>query len=109
MKHQYLLGLYDDEEPLLEGVKKLRAEGFQMKEVFTPFPVHGLDHAMGLQETRLHTVGFIVGACGMMFALSSMMYISGIDWPIIVGGKPFAAMPSFVPITFEFTVLTSSI
>ena len=80
-----------------------------MHEVYTPFPVHGLDEAMGLQDTRLHTVGFIIGALGTIFAISAMGSISALDWPINVGGKPFFSFPAFVPITFEVTVLFASI
>lgn len=109
MKHRYLIGSYDDEEVLLKATKKIRQAGYQMHEIFTPFPVHGLDHAMGLQETRLHTAGFVIGACGALFAFICMSLISAIDWPIIVGGKPYFTLPTYIPITFEVTVLSASI
>ena len=109
MKHKYLIGLYDDEVPLIAGAKKLRKAGFRMKEVYTPFPVHGIDEAMGIQDTRLHTIGFVFGAIGTLFALGLMTFVSALDWPINVGGKPFFALPSFIPITFELTVLFASI
>lgn len=109
MEHRYLLGYYDDEEPLLKAVTKLRSEGYQMHEVFTPFPVHGLDHAMGLQDTRLHTAGFVYGSIGALFAVGMMTWISAGDWQVIVGGKPFFSLPSFVPITFELTILFASV
>ncbi len=109
MKHKYLVGLFDDEEPLLVATKKIRKAGYRMKEIFTPFPVHGLDEAMGLQDTRLHTIGFVIGACGTLFAIGMMGFITAVDWPINVGGKPFFAFPSFVPITFELTVLFASV
>lgn len=109
MKHKYIVGLYDDDEVLVKAVKKIRKKGYRMHEVLTPFPVHGLDHAMGLQDTRLHTAGFVIGATGTMFALGCMTAISAVDWPVNVGGKPFFAFPSFVPITFELTVLFASI
>lgn len=109
MKHNYLLGAYDDEETLLKGVKAVRKAGYRVHEAWTPFPVHGLDEAMGLQETRLHTAGFIIGACGTIFALGMMSWIGAIDWPIIVGGKPFFNFPAMGPIGFEVTVLTAAV
>ena len=109
MQHTYLLGYYDDEEVLLEAVKRIRKEGYRMHEVFTPFPVHGLDVAMGLQDTRLHTAGFLCGATGTLVAVGSMSAIHVLDWPVVIGGKPFFALPSFVPITFELTVLFASV
>jgi len=109
MKHKYLLGSYDDDDVLLHAVGKIRKEGYRIHEAYTPFPVHGLDHAMGLQETRLHVMGFIFGAIGTLFALFAMTYIGAVDWPVIVGGKPFFNFPAFGPITFELTVLFASV
>lgn len=109
MLHKYILGVYDDDDVMLAGIKQLRDEGYRPHEVFTPFPVHGLDDAMGLQETRLHTAGFLYGATGTLTAVGCMTYIQQFDWPIIVGGKPFFSLPAFVPITFELTVLFAAI
>ena len=109
MKHKYLVGMYDDDDKMLNGVKTIRKAGYQIHEAYTPFPVHGLDEAMGLQDTRLHTIGFIIGAIGTIFAISVMGSITALDWPINVGGKPFFSFPAFVPITFEVTVLFASV
>jgi len=109
MKHKYLVGVYNDDDVLLNAVTQARKEGYQMHEVFTPFPVHGLDEAMGLQDTRLHTIGFVFGAIGTLFALPAMSYIMSIDWKVIVGGKPFFSFPAYGPISFELTVLFASI
>ncbi len=109
MEHKYLVGFFDDEEPLVKATVKMRKAGYQMREILTPFPVHGLDDAMGLQETRLHTAGFIFGACGTLTAIGGMSFISAMDWPIIVGGKPFFSAPSWVPIGFELTILFAAI
>ncbi|OWY19178.1 DUF3341 domain-containing protein [Sphingobacteriales bacterium UPWRP_1] len=109
MKHKYLVGVYNDDDVLLDAVTQVRKEGYQMHEVFTPFPVHGLDEAMGLQDTRLHTIGFVFGAIGTLFALTAMSYIMSIDWKVIVGGKPFFSFPAYGPISFELTVLFASV
>ncbi len=106
---KYIVGLYDDEEVLLTAVKKVKQAGFHIHEVVTPFPVHGLDDALGLKPSRLHTVGFAGGATGLTIALSFMIWATAVDYPIIYGGKPFLSLPSYIPITFEFTVLLTAI
>jgi len=109
MSHKYLLGLYDDEVPLLNAVKKIREAGYVIHDVLTPFPVHGLDDAMGIKETRLHTAGFIYGAIGTSIALFGMSWVTNIAWPVNIGGKPNWPIPAFVPILFELTVLCAAV
>ena len=72
-------------------------------------PIHGLDHAMGLRETSLHTAGFIYGITGTTTALSGISYALIYDWPLNFGGKPHFALPAWIPITFELTVLFSAV
>ncbi len=102
-------GLYDDEQDLLKAVDVAKARELTIKDVFTPFPVHGLDKALGLKESRLHIVGFIFGALGAITAFGAMSWIFVYDWPVIIGNKPHWPVLSFIPITFELTVLFSSI
>ncbi len=100
--------LYDDDHALIEAVKKVRENGNHIAEVYTPFPVHGLDKAMGLKDSRLAIAAFIYGAIGLSFAIWMMNYMMIQDWPQNFGGKPNFSyaenMPSFVPIMFELTV-----
>ncbi len=109
MSKKLIHGLYNDDDVLLSGVKALREKGISIKEVYTPFPVHGLDHAMGLAPTRLSIAGFIYGCIGLSFAVLMMYYMMIVDWPQNIGGKPsftyLLNMPAFVPIMFECTVL----
>lgn len=104
MQHKYLLGIFDDDDTLLHAVSRIRKEGFDIREVYTPFPVHGLDDAMGLQDTRLHTMGFVFGAIGTLTAFTMMTYV-GLDWKTIVGGKPYFNFYAMGPVMFEMTVL----
>ena len=104
-----LYGLYDDEEILLSAVKKAKSDHLEILDVFTPFPVHGLDPALGLEESRLHIAGFIYGAIGTLTAFLFMTWVFTRDWPIIFGGKPYWSVPAFIPITFEVTVLMASV
>lgn len=104
--------IYDDEEPLMESVKTLRSKGFSIKDAFTPFPVHGLDTAMGIPRTRIAICAFIYGLTGACLATLMMWYMMISDWPTDVGGKPSFAyymnVPAFIPITFESTVLCAA-
>jgi len=104
-----LFGLFDDETVLLSAVKKVRAEGFKIHDCLTPFPVHGLDDAMGLRMTRLHSAGFIFGATGTLTALTFILWVTTNNYPINYGGKPYLSLPAWIPITFELTVLFASV
>ena len=104
--------LYNDDEILLDAVKAVKAEHHHIEEVFCPFPVHGLDHALGLERTRLAIAAFFYGVLGCAAAILMTYYIMILDWPQNIGGKPSFAyylnMPAFVPIIFEMTVLFSA-
>ncbi|MEZ4948416.1 MAG: DUF3341 domain-containing protein [Saprospiraceae bacterium] len=106
---EVLFGLYNDEEVLMDAIKIANKDHLDIMDVYTPFPVHGLDHVMGLSESRLHIAGFIYGAIGTLTAFLGMSWIFTRDWPIIFGGKPYWSVPAFIPITFELTVLFASI
>lgn len=106
---KFAVACYDDEEVLFPAVKKLRHSGYKLHDVYTPFPVHGLDTALGLKESDLHVAGFIYGIMGTCTALGFMSWIFTSDWPINFGGKPHLSLPAFIPITFELTVLFSAV
>jgi hypothetical protein len=103
-----LYGLYNDEEELKTAVKTANAQHLDILDVYTPFPVHGLDPLLGLKESRLHIMGFIYGSIGALFAFLAMTWIFTSDWPIVFGGKPYWSVPAFIPIIFENTVLYSA-
>lgn len=98
-------GIYNDEEKLLQAVRKAKSQHLDIFDVYTPFPVHGMEKALGLSESRLHIAGFVYGALGTLTAFLGMTWIFTKDWPIIFGGKPYWSVPAFIPITFELTVL----
>lgn len=106
---EVIYGLYDDEVDLLEAVKKAKAEHLEIMDVYSPFPVHGLDPLLELEESRLHIAGFVYGTIGFLTAFLGMSWIFTKDWPIIYGGKPFWSVPAMIPITFELTVLFAAI
>lgn len=106
---KFIVGSFDDEAVLFPAVKKVRKAGYKIHDVFTPFPIHGLDKAMGLRDTSLHTAGFIYGITGTATALGFISWALTVDWQIVFGGKPFFSLPAWIPITFELTVLFSSV
>ena len=113
MSKKVIHAIFDDEEILLQSVKEIRSKKYNIEEVYSPFPVHGLDHALGLKETRMAITAFIYGCIGLSFGGLLIYYImiSGVgkSWPMNIGGKPnftfYQNVPSFVPIMFECTVL----
>jgi len=104
-----IYGIFNDEEDLLKAVKVAKSDHLEIMDVYTPFPVHGLDPLLGLTESRLHIAGFIYGLLGTLTAFLGMTWIFTKDWPIVFGGKPYWAVPSFIPIVFELTVLFAAI
>src|SRR6478735_8153100 len=108
-KKKFVVGCFDDEAVLFPAVKKVRTSGYKIHDVYTPFAVHGLDHALGLRETSLHTAGFIYGITGTSTALGCISWILAKDWPLNFGGKPHFALPAWIPITFELTVLFAAV
>ena len=106
---EVLFGLYDDETDLMDAIRVANKEHLEIDNVYTPFPVHGLDPLLGLEESRLHIAGFVYGAMGTLTAFLFMSWVFTRDWPIIFGGKPYWSVPAFIPITFELTVLFASI
>ena len=106
---KFVVGCFDDEAVLFPAVKKVRKAGYKIHDVYTPFPVHGLDHAMGLRETSIHTAGFIYAITGTTTAVAFISWIFTKDWPLNIGGKPHFALPAWIPITFELTVLFAAV
>ena len=104
----FVVGIFDDEDVLLHAVEHIREKGVKIQEVFSPFPVHGLDDALGYKRTRLPIAAFLFGITGTTLALFTQIWMLGFDWPMIIGGKNHASLPPFIPVTFEFTVLLSA-
>lgn len=104
--------MYDDDHVLLEAAKKLVAQGVRVNDVFSPFPIHGLDPVIGVKRTRLAMASFLYGITGTMLALMGIRYFMVADWPMNIGGKPSFSLienlPAFIPVTFEFTVLCAA-
>ena len=106
---KFVVACFDNEQVLFPAVKQVRKFGYMIHDVYTPMPIHGLDTAMGLRDTSLHTAGFIYGTAGTCTALGFITWALTYDWPLNFGGKPYFALPAWIPITFELTVLFSAV
>lgn len=104
-----VLAEYDSPSAVYEACKKIKSEGFKRFDSYTPFPVHGLDKAMGLGPSYLPWLVLIAGSSGAILALWFMIWASAYDYPLNIGGKPLFSIPAFIPITFEVTVLFSGL
>jgi len=109
MADRVIYAMYDDDDVIKTAAKKLVADGVHISDVFSPFPIHGIDPIIGVKHTRMGIVAFMFGLIGMTLALMGMRYFMIVDWPMNIGGKPnfslLENLPSFIPITFELTVL----
>jgi hypothetical protein len=112
MAEKVIYAMYDDDDVLKDGAKKLVAKGVKISEVFSPFPIHGIDPIIGIKNTRLGIMAFLYGLTGLLLATIGMRFFMVVDWPMNIGGKPNFSyldnMLAFVPITFEFTVLCAA-
>ncbi len=112
MSKVFVHALYDDDDKLKNGARKVRALGYGIKEVFSPFPVHGIDKIMGLNRTRISICCFIYGVTGFSLAFTMIWYMLIHDWPVDIGGKPnytwYHNIPSWIPVLFESTVFCAA-
>ncbi|MCB0495238.1 MAG: DUF3341 domain-containing protein [Cyclobacteriaceae bacterium] len=104
----YLVGVFEDPDVILNATKSVRKEGVKVHEVFSPHAIHGIDDALGYKMSRLPIVSFLLGFTGTTLALFTITWMLGYDWPMIIGGKNFVSLPPFIPVTFEFTVLLAA-
>lgn len=93
---------------IVHAAEKVRDAGYKRWDVHTPFPIHGMDRAMGLSDSVLGWIVILSGIAGVSGAFLLMWYTNGVDYPIIIGGKPGFSLPSMVPVMFELTILLSA-
>lgn len=104
-----LLAEYDSPSLVYHACEKIRDKGYKRFDSYTPFPVHGLDKAMGLGPSYLPWLVLMAGSTGAILAMAFMIWCSVYDYPLNIGGKPVFSIPAFIPITFEVTVLFSGL
>ncbi len=111
MAEKVIYAMYDDDDVLKDGAKKLVAKGVKVADVFSPFPIHGIDPIIGIKQTRLGIMAFLYGLTGTTLATIGIRFMMQ-DWGMNIGGKPNDSyldnVLAFIPITFEFTVMCAA-
>jgi hypothetical protein len=107
-----IYGIFDDEEVLKDAIKSLKLKGIFVKEVQSPFPIHGIEPLIGTPRTRISITAFLYGIMGTSLAFLMTWYMMIHDWHINIGGKPdfmfYMNLPAFIPVTFESTVFCAA-
>lgn len=103
-----VFGVFEDADALLETTKKIYDKGIDIIDCYTPYPIHGLEKAMGLKRSRLPIGAFICGMTGFSLALALQSFIMVFDWPIVIGNKPYAGIPAWIPVLFELSILCTA-
>jgi hypothetical protein len=99
---------FDDPHVLVHACETVRDAGYTHWDAHTPFPVHGLNDAMGLKPTRLPYFVFLCGLAGLCVGLGMQWWMNAYDYPYLISGKPIWSVPANVPVMFELTVLFSA-
>ena len=104
-----VVGIWHDDHDLVIAARKVREAGYVKFDAITPFPVHGIEEAIGIKRSIIPWVTFFAGLTGLSSGLALTYWTSAVDWPINVGGKPFFSGPAFTPIMFELTILFAAL
>jgi ActD protein len=104
-----MLAEFESPQALAQAAERVREAGYTRWDCYSPFPVHGLERAMGLKDTRLPWIVLGGGVVGAVGALLLQWWTNGVDYPFVIGGKPYFGVPAAIPITFELTILVSAI
>lgn len=104
-----ITALFKSPDEIISAAEKVADAGYNKFDVNTPYPVHGMDRAMKLKPSRLGFVTLVFGLSGAALALIFMYWTMSVDYPMVIGGKPFFALPAFIPVTFEVTVLLATV
>jgi hypothetical protein len=102
-------GIFTDDEKILAAANKMREAGYKKFDAISPFPVHGMEDAIGIRRSGIPYVTFVAGLTGMAAGMGLQYWTSAVNWPINVGGKPMFSIPAFIPITFELTILFAAL
>lgn len=107
---KFIAGVFEDPELIYRAAKNMKAAGVKVYDCYTPFAVHGLDKALGIERTRLSIAAFIFGCTGFSLSLLMQWFMSYLDWQVNIGGKPNTpVLVTYVPVTFESTVLLTAL
>ncbi len=101
--------LFNTPDAIMAAAKRIASSGYTKWDVNTPYPVHGMDDAMNMKPSKLGFVTMVFGLAGIGIALLIMWWTLSVDYPLVIGGKPYFALPAFIPVTFEVTVLMATV
>jgi len=104
-----LTALFDTPDEIIHAAERASKTGYTRFDINTPYPVHGMDRAMRLKPSRLGIFALVFGLLGAFSAVGFMTWVTLVDYPLVIGGKPFWSWPAFVPVAFEVTVLLASV
>lgn len=104
-----VVGFWSDDHEIVAAANKMREAGYKKFDAITPFPVHGMEEAVGIKRSMIPWITFIAGLTGCGLGLLLQYWTSAVSWPINVGGKPMFSLPAFIPITFELTILFAAL
>lgn len=107
-KVKFIIGSFADPDEMMHGIDGLQKKNVSIYDVYTPMPIHGIEDKLGVKRSRLPIAAFCFGITGTSLAVSMLYYMLVHDWPMNIGGKPAFAMPDFVPISFELTILCAA-
>jgi hypothetical protein len=103
-----ILARFDNPGELLHAAEKVRAAGYRRFDCHSPFPIHGMDRAMGLPPSKLGWLVAFCGLCGCSFGLLMQWWVNVEAYSLNISNKPIFALPAFIPVTFELTILFSA-
>jgi len=106
---KFILGLFEDPDEMMDGITALQQNSVPIYDVYTPMPIHGIEAKLGIKDSRLGYAAFMFGCLGGGVVFTIIYYFLVHDWPMNIGGKNAFAIPDFVPITFEWTVLYTAL
>jgi len=109
MNERFCIAYFDDETDLRSAIEEARQRGLPVLDAFCPHPTHLLPEAIGLRPSRLTWIGFWAGIIGLVLGFTLQFWTSVYDWPLIIGGQPFASWPVWIPVSFELTVLFAGV
>lgn len=103
-----VLAEFRNPRELVDAAEMVKDSGYSNYDTYAPFPIHGMEKAMGLKESPLGWIVLVGGLAGMIGALTLMIWVMGYEYPLNISGKPYINLPIYVPITFELTVLLAA-
>lgn len=103
-----VLAEFANTSELIKAAAKVRDAGYRKYDVYSPFPIHGMDEAMGLKPSKLGWIVMAHAVLGLVGAVAFMIWTSSVDYPLNISGKPYINAPAFVPVAFEVTILLSA-